>query len=104
MCQIYLKFRGYQANVVVCESVTLNFPSSQTIIKILTVTKMCQIYLKFNSSPKDRILDQSKLKVFADDTINVAEKLKFVVGKVEKLCGKRRKCWLPAFSPSPTMF
>ena len=21
-----------------------------------------------------------------------------------KLCGKRRKCWLPAFSPFPTMF
>ena len=104
MCQIYLKFRGYQVNVVVHEGVTFNFPSSQTIIKILTVTKMCQIYLKFKSSPNDRILDQSKLKVFADDTINVAEKLKFVVGKVEKLCGKRRKCWLPAFSPFPTMF
>ena len=21
-----------------------------------------------------------------------------------KYCGKRRKCWLPAFSPFPTMF
>ena len=22
----------------------------------------------------------------------------------EKHCGKRRKCWLPAFSPSPAVF
>ena len=24
--------------------------------------------------------------------------------KDRKQCGKRRKCWLPAFSPFPTMF
>ena len=24
--------------------------------------------------------------------------------KCTKHCGKRRKCWLPAFSPFPTMF
>ena len=24
--------------------------------------------------------------------------------KGRKHCGKRRKCWLPAFSPFPTMF
>ena len=25
-------------------------------------------------------------------------------GKGRKHCGKRRKCWLPGFSPFPTMF
>ena len=25
-------------------------------------------------------------------------------GMIRKHCGKRRKCWLPAFSPFPTMF
>ena len=25
-------------------------------------------------------------------------------GKYRKHCGKRRKCWLPAFPPFPTMF
>ena len=25
-------------------------------------------------------------------------------GMVSKRCGKRRKCWLPAFSPFPTTF
>ena len=28
----------------------------------------------------------------------------FVLDRVKKHCGKRRKCWLPAFSPVPTMF
>ena len=34
----------------------------------------------------------------------VAEKLKFILGKVENIVGKGEKCWLPAFSPFPTMF
>ena len=32
----------------------------------------------FNSLPNDKILDRSRSKAFADDKINVAEKLKFV--------------------------
>ena len=28
----------------------------------------------------------------------------FDFDRVGKHCGKRRKCWLPAFSPFPTMF
>ena len=32
----------------------------------------------FNSLPNDKILDWSKLKAFADDKINITEKLKFV--------------------------
>ena len=31
-------------------------------------------------------------------------KLNFVSGRVENIVGKRRKCWLPAFSPFPKMF
>ena len=37
-----------------------------------------------------------------DNKINVIHKLKFEYGG--KHCGKRRKCWLPAFSPFPTKF
>ena len=44
------------------------------------------------------------LKEFSGDKINVSKKFKFLLGKVRKHCGKRRKCWLPAFSPFPTMF
>ena len=31
-------------------------------------------------------------------------KIEIGVGKDRKHCWKRRKCWLPAFSPFPTMF
>ena len=46
----------------------------------------------------------TKLKPFADDKIIVTQKLKFVLGRVENVVGKRRKCWFPAFSPFSTMF
>ena len=55
----------------------------------------------FNSLPNDKILDWSKLRAFADDKINVTEKLKFGLGMVENIVGKRRKCCLPAFCPFP---
>ena len=57
----------------------------------------------FNSLPNDKFLDWSILKAFADDKLNLAKKLEFALGRVEN-CGKRIKCWLPAFSPFPTMF
>ena len=34
----------------------------------------------------------------------MAEMVEFLFDKDEKHCGKRRKCWLPAFSPFLTMF
>ena len=69
------------------------------------IGKYTFIFRAFNSLPSDEFLDWSKLKVFADDKINVTEKWKFVlVGTGRKNCGKRRKCWLPAFSPFPTFF
>ena len=38
------------------------------------------------------------------DTIILSEKFKSIFGKGRKNCGKRRKCWLPAFSPFLSMF
>ena len=60
--------------------------------------------LLFNSLTNDKFLDRSKLKAFADDKLNLAEKIEICFGKGRKHCGKRRKCWLPAFSPFPTVF
>ena len=57
-----------------------------------------------NSLPNDNFLDWSKLKAFADDILNLAEKLKFVLARVENIVGERGNRWLPAFSPFPTMF
>ena len=50
------------------------------------------------------MLDLSKLKAFADNKINASRKSKLGIVKGRKQCRKRRKCWLPAFSPFPTMF
>ena len=44
------------------------------------------------------------MKAFTDDKIYVTEKLKLVFGGVENMMGKRRKCWLTAFSSFPMMF
>ena len=54
----------------------------------------------FYSIPNNKIMDWSKLKAFADNNLNVNEKLKIVLGRVENIVGKR----LNAFSPFPTMF
>ena len=43
---------------------------------------------QLNSLPNDKILDWSKLKALADDNINLAEKLKFVLERVENIAGK----------------
>ena len=44
------------------------------------------------------------MKAFADNHKKVTKKLKFLLGWGEIILGKRRKCWLPAFSVFPKMF
>ena len=46
----------------------------------------------------------TKLKAFADDKITVAQMMVSAFERIENIKGKRRKCWLPAFSPCFTMF
>ena len=53
---------------------------------------------------KLQILDWSKFKAFADGKIYVNKKNEILFGKGRKHCGERRTCWLPAFSPFPTIF
>ena len=45
----------------------------------VVISRMCGI----NSLPNDKILDWSKLKAFADDKLNVNEKFKFGLERVE---------------------
>ena len=49
------------------------------------------------------MLDWSKMKAIADDKLNTIDKLKFVLGWVENIVGKRRKCF-QNFLLFPTMF
>ena len=58
----------------------------------------------FNSLPHSMILDWPKLKASADGKINVTEKLKCVLGRVENIMEKGENAGYPAFSPFPIMF
>ena len=44
--------------------------------------------LEFKSLPNNKILDQSKLKAFADDKLKVIQKAKIVVDTTENIVGK----------------
>ena len=58
----------------------------------------------FNSLPNDKILDWSKLKAFADDQINVTEKRKFGLGRVENIAGKGENAGYQHFLLFPQFF
>ena len=52
----------------------------------------------FKSLPKNKILDWSKLKAFADNKINVTQELKFISGRVENIVGKEKMLVTSIFS------
>ena len=49
---------------------------------------MNNAFILFNSLPNHKILNLTKLKVFADDKINVAQMTTYVFDKVETIVGK----------------
>ena len=57
-----------------------------------------------NSLPIDKILDCSKLESFADDILNVREKLKFVSERVENIVGKGENAGYQHFLLFPLCF
>ena len=57
-----------------------------------------------NSLPNNKFLDWSKSKGFADNKINVAEKLKFVLQRVENIVGKGENAGYQHFLLSPQYF
>ena len=58
----------------------------------------------FNSLPNDKIVDLSKLKAFADDKLNVTQKLKFPLGRVENFVGKGENAGYQHFLLFPQCF
>ena len=46
------------------------------------------IYFRINSLPNDKFLVLSKFKAFADNNLNVYQKLKFASGRLEIMVGK----------------
>ena len=57
-----------------------------------------------NSLPKDKNLGLVEIESICKRENKCDKKLEICLGNGRKHCGKRRKCWLPAFSPFPTMF
>ena len=53
---------------------------------VKTILKFCLVW--FNPFPHDKILYQTKLKAFADDTLNVPKRLISVFDRVENIVGK----------------
>ena len=63
-----------------------------------------QQFTALNSLPNKKILDWSKLKEFADNKINVIERLKYVSGWVENLVEKGENAGLHHFLLFPQCF
>ena len=58
----------------------------------------------FNPLPNDKILYLSKFKAFADNKINVTQKLKFALGRVENIVGKGENAGYQHFLLFPQYF
>ena len=58
----------------------------------------------FDSLPNNEIVDLSKFKAFADDKIIVTQKLKFALGRVENIVGKRENAGNQHFLLFPQCF
>ena len=63
--------------------------------------KVCHLV---NSLPNNKILHRFKLQAFADDKINVTEKFKFVLGRVENILGKGENAGYQHFLLFPQCF
>ena len=50
------------------------------------------------------MLDWSELEACVDNKIHVTLNFKLAFKRVETIGRKRRKCWLPAFSPPTVVF
>ena len=83
-----------------CIQISIFKPDLFHNFKMLSISIILLLGKRVNSLPNDKILDEAKLKEFADDKIKSMK----LIWLGRKYCGKRRKCWLPLFSPFPTMF
>ena len=59
---------------------------------------------QFNSLSNDKILDMTTLKAFACDKINVTQKLKIKLERVEIIAGKGENAGYQHFLLFPTVF
>ena len=82
----------------------MSWPGQVSTNSIFLSIVLIVIYNVLNPLPNDKISDATKLKAFGDDKLDIAKVKISLFDRVEKHCGKERKCWLPTFSPFPTVF
>ena len=70
----------------------------------LTIIDPLKKYWSLNSLPNNKIYGLSKSKALADDKINVSEKLKFDLGRVENIVGKGENAGYQHFLLFPQCF
>ena len=58
----------------------------------------------YNPLPNDKILDLSKLKAFADDNLDMNQKMKLPSGRVENIVGKEENAAYQHFLLYPQCF
>ena len=82
-----------------------NFSFSNSIFKKLhTKKKSGLVWERVSRLLNNEILDQSKLKAFADDKLKVAQMAKFVVDKIENIVGKEENAGYQHFLLFPQCF
>ena len=54
--------------------------------------------------PESKMLDWSIPKAFANDSLKLDLTDQILKDQGRKQCGKKKKCWLPAFFPFPQCF
>ena len=84
------------------ESSNFNFPA----VKVFNFDRSKALFFdkRVNPLPNNKILDQSKLKAFADDKINSTEKSKLVLRRVENFVGKGENAEYQHFLLFPQCF
>ena len=85
-----------------------NLVSCVNTYKLLIEYKIRDKYVdwKFliNSLPNNKILDRTRMKAFAEHKINVIQKLKFALRRVESIVGKRENAGYQHFLVFPRCF
>ena len=80
----------------------------EMIVNIFLLSLLCfpkpSPFGSFDSLQNDKFLDWFSLKTFADDKINLAEKIKFVLGRVENIVGKGENAGYQHFLLFPQCF
>ena len=77
----------------------LSILTSPLVKSLHLIKKLC-----FNNLKNDNILDLSKLRAVVDDNLNVTEKLKFALGRVENIVRKGENAGYQHFLLFPQCF